>query len=110
MEEWLILQSFYNGLTSSSHAHLGAADLVGKMVSNQGSSEACTRCIHTVKETDMLAAKFDLLLKHMDDQGNPRNPYPGMCKHSTRTIRAKFVAMEDTRGMTTLRPVKNYHS
>jgi hypothetical protein len=48
MEEWLILQSFYNGLTSSSHAHLDvvageaypdstitkAKELVEKMASN----------------------------------------------------------------------------
>jgi NADH pyrophosphatase NudC (nudix superfamily) len=41
---------------------------VEKMVSNHGWSEAHTRGMHTVKETDMQAAKLDLLLKRMDDR------------------------------------------
>ena len=41
MDEWLILQSFYNGLTMTSRANIdaaagGAKALVEKMVSNQG--------------------------------------------------------------------------
>ena len=50
MDEWLILQTFYNGLTTTSRAHLDAAaggaylnltiakakDLIEKMVANQG--------------------------------------------------------------------------
>ena len=50
MDEWLVLQSFYNGLTTTSRAHLDAAaggayldltiakakSLIEKMVSNQG--------------------------------------------------------------------------
>ena len=50
MDEWLVLQSFYNGLTTTSRAHLDAAAggayldltiakataLIEKMVSNQG--------------------------------------------------------------------------
>ena len=53
MDEWLVLQSFYNGLTMTSRAHIDAAAggafldmtimkakaLVEKMVSNQGWSE-----------------------------------------------------------------------
>jgi len=53
MDEWLVLQSFYNGLTMTSQAHIDAAAggafldmtitkakaLVEKMVSNQGWSE-----------------------------------------------------------------------
>jgi hypothetical protein len=53
MEDWLILQNFYNGLTSTSRAHKDAAPrgaffsltvnegmaLIEKMVSNQGWSE-----------------------------------------------------------------------
>ena len=40
------------------------------MVSNQGSNEKCSQSrtkggLHTVKETDMLVAKLDLLLKHL---------------------------------------------
>ena len=53
MDEWLVLQSFYNGLTTTSRAHLAAATrgayldltivkataLIEKMVSNQGWNE-----------------------------------------------------------------------
>ena len=53
MDEWLILQSFYNGLTMTSRAHFDAATegafldmtitkakaLVEKMVSNKGWNE-----------------------------------------------------------------------
>ena len=53
MDEWLVLQSFYNGLTTTSRAHLDAAAggayldltiakataLIKKMVSNQGWNE-----------------------------------------------------------------------
>jgi hypothetical protein len=53
MDEWLVLKSFYNGLTLTSRAHIDAAAggacldltiakataLVEKMVSNQGWSE-----------------------------------------------------------------------
>ena len=53
MDEWLVLQSFYNGLTTTSRANIDAAaggafldltitklkELVEKMVSNQGWSD-----------------------------------------------------------------------
>ena len=44
MDEWLVLQSFYNGLTMTSRANIdaaagGAKALVEKMVSNQGWSD-----------------------------------------------------------------------
>ena len=53
MDEWLVLQSFYNGLMTTSRAHLDAAArgayldltitkataLIEKMVSNQGWNE-----------------------------------------------------------------------
>ena len=76
MDEWLVLQSFYNGLTTTSRTHIDAAAggafldmtitkakaLVEKMVSNQGWSEERlqphTKGMHTVKETDMIAAKL----------------------------------------------------
>jgi len=86
MDEWLILQSFYNGLTTTSRAHLDAAvggayldltianakALIKKMVVNQGWNEEHSQPqtkggMHTVKETDMLAAKLDLLLKKLDE-------------------------------------------
>jgi hypothetical protein len=53
MDEWLVLQSFYNGLTTTSRSHLDATSggayldlaidkamtLIEKMVSNQGWNE-----------------------------------------------------------------------
>lgn len=90
MDDWLILQSFYNGLTTLARAHLDAAaggafldltitratTLVEKMVSNQGWSkeqlQPHTWGMHTVKETNMLAAKLDLLLKRMDEWEMPQ--------------------------------------
>jgi hypothetical protein len=86
MDEWIILQSFYNGLTPTSRAHINAAAggafldltiakataLVKKMVSNQGWSKEClqtrTKSMHTVKKMDMLSAKIDLLLKCLDEK------------------------------------------
>ena len=75
MDEWLVLQSFFNGLTTTSRAHLDAAaggayldltiakatTLVEKMVSNQDWNKECSQPrtkggMHTVKEIDMLAA------------------------------------------------------
>ena len=85
MEDWLILQNFYNGLTSTSRAHIdaaaggaffsltvsGAMALNEKMVSNQGWSEDRLQPqedgMHTMEETDMLAAKLDLLIKRLDE-------------------------------------------
>ena len=78
MDEWLVLQSFYNGLTTISRANIDVAaggafldltiakvkELVEKMVSNQGWSDErlqpCTKGMHTVKETDMIVAKMEL--------------------------------------------------
>ncbi|KAK3118733.1 hypothetical protein QOZ80_9BG0705840 [Eleusine coracana subsp. coracana] len=88
MDDWLIIQNFYNGLTPSARDHLDAAaggaffsltvskakDLIEKMVSNQGWNEERLqprqRGMHSVKEVDMLAAKIDLLMKKMDEQAN----------------------------------------
>ena len=86
MDEWLVLQSFYNGLTTTSRAHLYAAAggayldltiakataLIEKMVSNQGWNKESSLPrskggMHTIKETDMLAAKLDLLMKKLDE-------------------------------------------
>ena len=86
MDEWLVLQSFYNELTTTSRAHLDAAAgggyldltiakataLTEKMVANQGWNEERSQPrtkggMHTVKETDMLAAKLDLLMKKLDE-------------------------------------------
>ena len=85
MDEWLVLQSFYNGLTTTSRANIDASaggafldltiakakELVEKMVSNQGWSnerlQPHTIGMHTIKETDMIAAKLDLLIKKMEE-------------------------------------------
>ena len=87
MDEWLVLQSFYNGLTTTSRANIDAAaggafldltiakskakELVEKMVSNQGWSnerlQPRMKGMHTVKETNMIAAKLDLLIKKMEE-------------------------------------------
>ena len=84
-DEWLVLQSFYNGLTTTSRANIDAAaggafldltiakakELVEKMVSNQGWSDERLqprmKGMHTVKETDMIAAKLDLLIKKLGE-------------------------------------------
>jgi hypothetical protein len=90
MDEWLVLQSFYNGLTTTSRAHLDAAAggayldhtiakataLIEKMFSNQGWNEELSQPrtkgrMHTVKETGMLAAKLDLLLKKLGEGNRP---------------------------------------
>ena len=92
MDNWLVLQCFYNGLLTSSRGHLDAAaggafldltittanQLIEKMVSNQGWSDERTQTqgqskgMHTVKETDMSAAKLDALMKRIDDQEKAR--------------------------------------
>jgi len=83
----LVDPSFYNGLTSTSRAHIddaaggaffsltvsGATTLIEKIVSNQGWSEDRLQTqkdgIHTMEETDMLATKLDLLIKYLDKHG-----------------------------------------
>ena len=85
MDNWLNLQNFYNGLTQSSRDHVDATaggaffsltieratSLIEKMVSNQGWSDdrlqPRQRCMHSVKEADMLAMKIDLLLKKFEE-------------------------------------------
>jgi hypothetical protein len=101
MDEWLVFQSFYNRLTPTSRAHINTAAggafldltiakataLVEKMVSNQGWSEERlqprTKGIHTVKETDMLAAKLDLLLKKTNEGAATIRSHPNH-RHTLR--------------------------
>ena len=57
--------------------------MIEKMVSNQGWKEECSQPrtkggMHTVKETDMLAAKLDALLKKLDERNRNRCPFPSM--------------------------------
>ena len=91
MENWLVLQNFYNGLTPMSRGHLdaaaggeflslttaGATALVENMVENQGWGDKRTptktqKGMHTVKETDMLAAKIDLLMKRLEENNQEK--------------------------------------
>jgi len=88
MENWLLMQTFYHGLSNSTcettntaagGAFLSltisqATALVEKMASNQGWSEERTQTrkrgggMHQLKEVDMLAAKMDLLIKRLDER------------------------------------------
>jgi len=84
MEDWLVLQNFYEGLTPMSKGHVdvtaggtflsltieNATTLIEKMVANQswGEERKTQKGMHTVKETDLLAEKIDLLMKRLDRQ------------------------------------------
>ncbi|XP_052155506.1 uncharacterized protein LOC127773478 [Oryza glaberrima] len=102
MDAWLILQSFYNGLTPMSRDHLdtaargafysktvsGAIELIEKIVSNMGWSEerlqSRQQVMHTVKETEMLAAKLDLLMKRLDEhEKKPQGTVKALDSHVT---------------------------
>jgi len=82
MDEWLMLQSFYNGLTTTSRAHLDAA---------AGGAYL-----------DLTIAKATALIEKM--VSSPECLFPSMLQ--TRTLCARFVVTVDTQGMTTLRPEK----
>ena len=88
-------RSFYNGLTTTSRAHLDATAggayldltiakataLIEKMVSNQGWNEERSQPrtkggMHTIKEMDMLAAKLDLLLNKLNEGNQQQMPVP----------------------------------
>nr|CAE05233.3 OSJNBa0011K22.15 [Oryza sativa Japonica Group]CAE75954.1 B1159F04.17 [Oryza sativa Japonica Group] len=102
MDDWLILLNFYNGLTLMSRDHLdtaaggaffsktvqGAVDLIEKMVSNMGWSEERLQThqqgMHIVKETELLAAKLDLLIKRLDDhEKQPQGTVKALDYHIT---------------------------
>jgi hypothetical protein len=83
IENWLVLQNFYDGLTIMSKGHIdsaaggaflslticGATTLINKMVMNQSWTEErrSQKGMHTVKEVDMLSAKMDLLMKRLEE-------------------------------------------
>jgi len=84
MENWLLMQTFYHGLTSSTRDTMDAAAggaflsltlpeataLVEKMASNQVWNEERQprkRGMHQVKEADLLTAKVDLIMKRLDE-------------------------------------------
>jgi len=73
IENWLVLQKFYDGLIPMFRGHLdtatggtflsltidGATSLISKMVSNQswGKERKSQKGMHTVKDTNMLSTK-----------------------------------------------------
>jgi hypothetical protein len=94
-----VLQNFYNGLTPMSRGHLDAAAggaflsltttgttaLIDKMVMNQGCSDERgqnkqQKGMHTMRETDMLDAKLDLLMKRLDKHAAEKEPMYGTIK------------------------------
>jgi hypothetical protein len=89
MENWLLMQTFYYGLNTSTHeimdADAGGAflslnladatSLVEKMASNQSWNEEHVQPrkrggMHQLKEVDMLSAKMDLLMKKLHYKRN----------------------------------------
>jgi len=84
MEDWLLIQNFYHGLTQLDGSHLDVVTsatffslkvsntkaLIEKMVSIQGWNEECLqprkRGKHSIKEVDMIVAKMDLLAKRLE--------------------------------------------
>ena len=87
-----MLQYFYDGLTNISRGHIdaaaggafvsltidGATALNNKMVSNQRwGEEKITKGMHTAKETDMLAAKIDLLMKRLEERAQDKEAMKG---------------------------------
>jgi hypothetical protein len=92
MDDWLILQIFYNRLTPIARDHIDAAacgayysltidrakTLIEKMVSNQGWNDERIqprqRGMHTIKEMDMMAAKLDLLHKKIEERPQDKAP------------------------------------
>jgi hypothetical protein len=93
MENWLLMQTFYHGLTNSTHETMDATTrgaflsltiaqaiaLMEKMASNQGWNEERTQTckrgggMHQLKEVDMLSAKMDLLMKRLDERAGEKN-------------------------------------
>ena len=81
----LIFPKFYDGLIPMSRGHLeaatrgaflsltidGAMALINKMVSNRSwwEERKTQKGMHTVKETDMLYAKIDILMKRLEGRG-----------------------------------------
>jgi hypothetical protein len=91
MENWLLIQNFYHGLTNKARENLDAATggafmslninnaiaLMEKMVSNQGWYVECLQLskkgknTHSVKkEVNVLSAKIDLLMKRLEERAN----------------------------------------
>ena len=92
MDNWLLMQTFYHGLSNSTRETMDAADvgaflslttpaaiaLVEKMASNQGCNEERVQThkrgggMLQLKEVDMLSAKMNLLMKKLKDWANEK--------------------------------------
>jgi hypothetical protein len=59
-----------------------AMALIEKMVANQseGEKRKQQKCMHTMKEADMLAIKMDLLLKRLDERAANKEAMKGTIK------------------------------
>ena len=59
-----------------------ATTLIEKMVANQswGEEQKQQKGMHTMNETDMLAAKMDLLLKRLDERAADKEAIKGTIK------------------------------
>ena len=84
MEEWLIIQSFFNGLSTPAQNHIDAASggsflslsvatakaLVENIASNQSwkgeRQQQPRKGIHHIESIDMLAAKMDLFMERLE--------------------------------------------
>ena len=57
----------------------GAMALINKMVSNQswGEKRKIQKGMHTMKETDMLSATIDLLMKRLEEQAQDKDAMMG---------------------------------
>jgi hypothetical protein len=102
MDDWLILQNFYNRLVPTARDHIDAAaggaffsltidrakTLIEKMVSNQGWNDEHLQPrqqgMHIVKEADMLAAKLNLLIKKIDERPQDKAPMQALKALDTR--------------------------
>jgi hypothetical protein len=92
MENWLLMQTFYHELTTSTRETIDATAggaflsliirdaiaLVEKIAFNQSWNEERTQTrkkgggMHQLKKVDMLSAKMDLLMKKLEDQVNEK--------------------------------------
>jgi hypothetical protein len=87
MENWLLMQTFYHGLSTNTSETMDATargvfvpltltqatNLVEKMVPNQAWNEECQPCkkergMHQLKEVYMLSTKMDLIVKRLEDK------------------------------------------
>jgi hypothetical protein len=87
MEKWLLLQTFYHELVTSTRESVDAVArgaflslklneaiaLIEKMASNQSWDEECVQPrkrrgdMHQLKQADMMSAKLDLIMKNLEE-------------------------------------------